>query len=69
MHLQVCFFQDKLSLCSPGYLRTCYVEQVGFELRDPPASASRVLGLKVNPWNSVCVAQLFLGEGPALECD
>jgi hypothetical protein len=40
-------FQDSVSLCSPGCLRTHSVDQVGLELRNPPASASQVLGLKV----------------------
>ena len=39
-------FQTGFSLCSPG---THSVGQAGLELRDPPASASRVLGLKAAP--------------------
>ena len=39
--------RDKLSLCSPGCPGTHSVDQVGLELRNPPASASQVLGLKV----------------------
>jgi hypothetical protein len=42
-----CFFQDRISLCSPGYPGTHSVDQAGLELRNLPASASRVLGLKV----------------------
>ena len=34
------------SLCSPGCPGAHSVDQAGLELRDPPASASRVLGLK-----------------------
>jgi hypothetical protein len=34
-------------LCSPGCPGTHFVDQAGLELRNPPASASRVLGLKV----------------------
>jgi hypothetical protein len=45
--LFVCFFQDRVSLCSPGCPGTHSVDQAGLELRNPPASASRVLGLKV----------------------
>jgi hypothetical protein len=41
------FFQDRFSLCSPGCLETHFVDQAGLKLRDLPASASRVLGLKV----------------------
>jgi hypothetical protein len=37
-------FRDKVSLCSP---ETHFVDQAGLELRNPPASASQVLGLKV----------------------
>ena len=40
------FFRDRVSLCSPGCPGTHSVDQAGFELRDRPASVSRVLGLK-----------------------
>jgi hypothetical protein len=40
------FFQDRVSLCSPGCPGTHSVDQAGLELRNPPASASQVLGLK-----------------------
>jgi hypothetical protein len=40
-------FRDSISLCSPGCPGTHSVDQAGLELRSPPASASRVLGLKV----------------------
>jgi hypothetical protein len=39
--------RDTVSLCSPGCPGTHFVDQAGLELRNPPASASRVLGLKV----------------------
>jgi hypothetical protein len=39
-------FRDRVSLCSPGCPRTHSVDQAGLELRNPPASASQVLGLK-----------------------
>jgi hypothetical protein len=39
-------FRDKVSLCSPGCPETHFVDQAGLELRNLPASASRVLGLK-----------------------
>jgi hypothetical protein len=39
-------FRDRVSLCSPGCPGTHFVGQAGLELRNPPASASRVLGLK-----------------------
>ena len=41
------FFQDRISLCSPCCPGTHSVDQAGLELRNPPASASKVLGLKV----------------------
>jgi hypothetical protein len=37
---------DSVSLCSPGCPGTHFVDQAGLELRNPPASASQVLGLK-----------------------
>jgi hypothetical protein len=40
------FFLDRVSLCSPGCPGTHSVDQVGLELRNLPASASQVLGLK-----------------------
>jgi hypothetical protein len=43
--LFVCF-QDRVSLYSPGCPGTHFVDQAGLELRNLPASASRVLGLK-----------------------
>ena len=38
---------NRVSLCSPGCPGTHSVDQAGLELRNPPASASQVLGLKV----------------------
>jgi hypothetical protein len=35
-----------VSLCSPGCPGTHFADQAGLELRNPPASASQVLGLK-----------------------
>jgi hypothetical protein len=40
-------FRDRVSLCSPGCPGTHSVDQAGLELRNPPASASQVLGIKV----------------------
>jgi hypothetical protein len=40
-------FRDRVSLCSPGCPGTHSVDQAGLELRNSPASASLVLGLKV----------------------
>jgi hypothetical protein len=39
-------FRDRVSLYSPCCPGTHFVDQAGLELRNPPASASRVLGLK-----------------------
>jgi hypothetical protein len=46
-NLFVCLFvfRDRVSLCSSGRPGTHFVDQAGLELRNPPASASRVLGL------------------------
>jgi hypothetical protein len=41
------FFRDRVSLCHPGCPGTHSVDQAGLELRNLPASASKVLGLKV----------------------
>jgi hypothetical protein len=48
----VWFFRDRISLCSPGCPETHSVGQAGLELRNPPASASRVLGLKACATNT-----------------
>jgi hypothetical protein len=42
----VVVFRDRISLYSPGCPGTHFVDQAGLELRNPPASVSRVLGLK-----------------------
>ena len=47
LFLCCCFYRDRVSLCSPGCPETHSVDQAGLELRNPPASASQVLGLKV----------------------
>jgi hypothetical protein len=39
-------FRDRVSLCSSGCPGTHSVDQAGLKLRNPPASASGVLGLK-----------------------
>jgi hypothetical protein len=49
-YLKICFcfvfFQDRVSLCSPGCPGTYCIDQAGLKLRNLPASASQVLGLK-----------------------
>jgi hypothetical protein len=42
----VLFCCHRVSLCSLGCPGTHFVDQAGLELRNPPASASQVLGLK-----------------------
>jgi hypothetical protein len=42
-------FRDRVTLCSPVCPETHSVDQADLELRNPPASASQVLGLKVYP--------------------
>jgi hypothetical protein len=44
--LFVFVFRDRVSLYSHGCPGAHFVDQAGLELRNPPASASRVLGLK-----------------------
>ena len=47
MYLFILFFQDRVSLYSPGYRGNHSVDQTRLELRNTPASASQVLELKV----------------------
>jgi hypothetical protein len=49
-------FLDRLSLCSPGCLGTHSVDHAVLELRNLPASASQVLGLK----GCATIARLFV---------
>jgi hypothetical protein len=63
-------FRDSDSLYSPGCPGTYFVDQAGLELRNPPASASQVLGLKAcatTTWCFLCEAGLLLLQ-PA-SCD
>jgi hypothetical protein len=46
--LFVFVFRDRVSLCSPGFPGTHSVDQAGLELRNPPVSASQMLGLKAS---------------------
>jgi hypothetical protein len=41
------YFRDRVSLCSSGCPGTHFVDQAVLKLRNPPTSASQVLGLKV----------------------
>jgi hypothetical protein len=47
MRLFFLVFQDRVSLYSPGCPGTHSVDQAGLKLRNLPAPASQVLGLKV----------------------
>jgi hypothetical protein len=51
---------DRVSLWSPGCLRTHSVDQAVLELRNSPVSASQVLGLKACAFVLFC---FFLNEG------
>jgi len=46
MYVCILISPDKVSLCISGYHRTHFVDQAGYELRDPLDSTSQVLGLK-----------------------
>jgi hypothetical protein len=41
------FFETRIFCVASGSAGTPFVDQIGLELRNPPASASPVLGLKV----------------------
>jgi hypothetical protein len=47
IYVALFFFRDRVSLYSPGCPGTHSVDQAGLELKNLPASASQVLGLKV----------------------
>ena len=51
-------FRDRVPLYSPGCPGTHFVDQAGLELKNPPASASQVLGLKA----CATAARLFYFE-------
>jgi hypothetical protein len=46
---------SRQGLCSPGCPGTQFVDQAGLKLRNPPASASQVLGLKVCATTPSCI--------------
>ncbi|GAB1293641.1 AP-1 complex subunit gamma-1 [Apodemus speciosus] len=52
----------RVSLCSPGCPGTHSIDQAGFELRNPPASAFRVLGLKACPTTAQQEQTFFNGS-------
>jgi hypothetical protein len=53
-------FLDRVSLYSPGCPRTHFVDQAGLKLRNPPASASQVLGFKA--WATTPGQKLSINE-------
>jgi hypothetical protein len=53
-------FRDRVFLCSPGCPGTHFVDQAGLELRNLPASASRVLGLKACATTPGSIAILYV---------
>jgi hypothetical protein len=68
------FLQNSVSLCSSGCPGSHSVDHAGLKLRNPPASASQVLGLKVCATTARHVfsiififlkSQLLLGSGGA----
>jgi hypothetical protein len=59
----VLFFGDRVSLYSPGCPGTHFVDQAGLELRNPPASASQVLGLKACATTAWLKTDLLIKKG------
>jgi hypothetical protein len=59
----VFFLRDSVSLYSPGCPGTHFVDQAGLELRNPPASASQVLGLKACATTPGDVSTFFFKKG------
>jgi hypothetical protein len=57
-HHHFWFYRDRVSLCSPGCPGTHSVDQASLELRNSPASASQVLGLKA--CNTTARLDLFI---------
>jgi hypothetical protein len=60
-------FRERVSLCSPGCPGTHSLDQAGLELRDPPASASQVLGLKACATTPGCF--VYFNEYTVLSSD
>jgi hypothetical protein len=58
-------FRDRVSLYSPGCPGTHFVDQTGLKLRNPPASASQVLGLKACATTTQLTQRVLInwGEG------
>ena len=56
-------FRDRVSLYNPGCSGTHFVDQAGLELRNPPASASQVLGLKACATTAWLIWESFKSHG------
>jgi hypothetical protein len=59
-------FRARVSLCRPGFSGTHSVDQAGLKLRNPPASASLVLGLKAcatTAWLAPALVELTIYSG------
>jgi hypothetical protein len=59
IYICVWFFKTGF-LCSPGCPGTHFVDQAGLELRNPPASASQVLGSKACTTTPGCQETIYL---------
>jgi hypothetical protein len=67
LSLSLMVFRDRVSLYSPGCPGTHFVDQAGLELRNLPASASRVLGLKAyatTPGVTFLLINFILSQSP-----
>jgi hypothetical protein len=58
--------QVRVSLYSPGCPGTHFVDRAGLELRNPPASASRVLGFKACATTARPAYPVLLTSEPSL---
>jgi hypothetical protein len=64
-----CFvFRDRVSLCSPGCPGTHSVDQAGLKLRNPPASASQMLGLEACATTSTAFGTFFFNHSERRAC-
>ena len=59
-------FQDRVSLYSAGCPGTHVVDQAGLELRNPPVSASQVLGSKACAFTAPHGVTFYVGRVPEI---
>ena len=59
-------FRDRVSLCSPGCPGAQAVDQAGLQLRNPPASDSRVMGLMTSGYQDALPCLRNLQATPCL---